>query len=177
MQYQQQQYQQHYQQSYQPPYQQQYHQQYQQQSTRPSYPQASSPQSMHSTFQSTSSLSSLGSMSTSPTQSHMHSRSSPVLSSAPLPSPSAERQPAGDNYFGAMQSTTRQTFTQPCQQQMQSFPQQPQRQTSNQHQGQRGHGGGMPDTAPFLDGFNLLAEAAKRAEMAVLMRDLDDLEM
>jgi len=35
----------------------------------------------------------------------------------------------------------------------------------------------MPDTAPFLDGFNLLAEAAKRAEMAVLMRDLDDLEM
>lgn len=170
----------------------QYHQQmdtrynqYQQQSSRPSYPQVSSAESMHSNFPSSTSVSSLASMSTSPTQTTMHSRSSPILSSAPLPSPTAERQAAGGNYFGQMSGQSSQTFVQPWRQRTNSISEhqqqhhQPQsRQPSvDGHQGQMGQGGGMAETAPFLQGFNLLAEAAKRAEMAVLMRDLGDFEM
>jgi len=126
----------------------------------------------------------------------MHSRQSPVLSSAPLPSPDAQREPEGGNYFGAMMPApamqqSSQLFQQqntslsqghqyPRQQQAyQQHQQQPQQQQhfSAHHQGQRGLNRGAPETAPYLQGFNLLAEAAKRAEMAVLMRDLDDLEM
>ncbi|KAL1297498.1 hypothetical protein AAFC00_005017 [Neodothiora populina] len=156
--------------------------------SRPSYPQVNSPNTMHSTFQSTTSLSSLGSISTSPSQTNMHSRQSPVMSSAPLPSPTAERQPCcGDNYFAPMQGPTMQASAQSFNnqqfqsfnnQQFQSLPQQPQQQAFPGYQGQRGgHGGGVPETAPYLQGFNLLAEAAKRAEMAVLMRDLGEFEM
>jgi len=32
----------------------------------------------------------------------------------------------------------------------------------------------MPETAPFLRDFNLVAEAAKRAQVACLTRDLGD---
>ncbi|KAI7302990.1 hypothetical protein KC315_g15871 [Hortaea werneckii] len=40
--------------------------------------------------------------------------------------------------------------------------------------GQRGNEGGAPETAPFLQDFNLVAEAAKRAQMACLERDLGE---
>lgn len=40
--------------------------------------------------------------------------------------------------------------------------------------GQRGSEGGVPETAPFLQDFNLVAEAAKRAQMACLERDLGE---
>ncbi|KAI6859719.1 hypothetical protein KC338_g7248 [Hortaea werneckii] len=40
--------------------------------------------------------------------------------------------------------------------------------------GQRGNEGGVPETAPFLQDFNLVAEAAKRAQMACLERDLGE---
>lgn len=43
--------------------------------------------------------------------------------------------------------------------------------------GQRGDGGGTPETAPFLKDFNLVAEAAKRAQMACLMRDMGEVEL
>jgi hypothetical protein len=33
----------------------------------------------------------------------------------------------------------------------------------------------VPETAPFLNDFNLVAEAAKRAQMACLSRDLGDI--
>jgi len=68
-----------------------------------------------------------------------------------------------------------QSFGQSFGQQSSSIPQQPQFQ--QQHQSQRVSTKSMNETAPYLQGFNLLAEAAKRAEMAVLMRDLDDFEM
>ena len=35
----------------------------------------------------------------------------------------------------------------------------------------------MSNGAPFLPDFNLVAEAAKRAQMAVLMRDLDEVAL
>jgi hypothetical protein len=35
--------------------------------------------------------------------------------------------------------------------------------------------GGAPETAPFLKDFNLVAEAAKRAQMACLTRDFGDI--
>lgn len=41
--------------------------------------------------------------------------------------------------------------------------------------GQRGDGGGVPETAPFLQDFNLVAEAAKRAQMACLARDMGEI--
>lgn len=65
------------------------------------------------------------------------------------------------------------------QQQQQRIPQQQQQQQqqqamSGQYLGQRGDGGGTPETAPFLKDFNLVAEAAKRAQVACLTRDLGD---
>lgn len=47
--------------------------------------------------------------------------------------------------------------------------------TGQHHGGQRGNGGGAPETAPFLKDFNLVAEAAKRAQVACLTRDLDEI--
>ncbi|KAH9826039.1 hypothetical protein Tdes44962_MAKER03822 [Teratosphaeria destructans] len=84
--------------------------------------------------------------------------------SAPLPSPSTQQQPA--SYFGSLAHTSH----------PQSLPRIP---AGQQHQtpgytGQRGAGGGVPETQPFLQDFNLVAEAAKRAQMACLARDLGD---
>ncbi|KAI6952878.1 hypothetical protein D0869_13926 [Hortaea werneckii] len=45
---------------------------------------------------------------------------------------------------------------------------------SSSYMGQRGNEGGVPETAPFLQDFNLVAEAAKRAQMACLERDLGE---
>lgn len=153
--------------------------QYQPPVTRSACPQISSPTSIHSTYQSSTCVSSLTSMSTSPSQTNMHSRQSPVLSSAPLPSPTGERQPAGGHYFGSIQPDSTQSQVQPFQiheSQLQSSFQQ----ASQHHQSPTRRGsevGGGQETAPYLQGFNLLAEAAKRAEMAVMMRDLGELEM
>ncbi|KAI5370295.1 hypothetical protein Slin15195_G011730 [Septoria linicola] len=125
---------------------------------RPSYPQHTSGPS--SAFSSLASLASVNN-SAMPQSSQL----SVPGSSAPLPSPSTQ-QPA--NYFGSLapQATTSQR----------SDPQQ-QRMASLQQQacfvGQR-HSGGAPETAPFLQDFNLVAEAAKRAQMACLSRDLDE---
>lgn len=82
--------------------------------------------------------------------------------SAPLPSPLAAQQSA--NYFGSISANT--------------AVYQDRRDTSSTYVGQRGgDSGGAPETAPFLDNFNLVAEAAKRAQMACLMRDLGDVEL
>lgn len=97
--------------------------------------------------------------------------------SAPLPSPTNSHQPS--HYFGSL-----------AQAQQQPHPSQQQSRIPLQgHQavgaggggaaflGQRGGQGGnagLPETAPFLNDFNLVAEAAKRAQMACLSRDLGD---
>ncbi|KXS99613.1 hypothetical protein AC578_9899 [Pseudocercospora eumusae] len=129
---------------------------------RPPYPQvtqqtSSSTSTATSFFQSSSSVSSLSSTGSS--------TMSPA-SSAPLPSPSVEQHPV--NYF------SRAPTSHPAQQSRLSQQQQQQQPLAPQYVGQRGDGGGAPETAPLLSNFGLLAEAAKRAQMACLSRDLGD---
>ncbi|CAK4032460.1 Hypothetical predicted protein [Lecanosticta acicola] len=141
-------------------------QQHQQQQPRPSYlhiqTQSPSSSSTSSVFQSTSSLASLSSIN-QPQSSQMPE------SSAPLPSP-AVNQPM--SYFGSIASQPT-TTSHPAQQQR--APAQAQQAAGSHYVGQRGDGGGVPETAPFLQDFNLVAEAAKRAQMACLSRDLGDI--
>lgn len=141
-------------------------QQRQQYLQRPTYPQvqapSASPSTTSSVFQSTSSLASLSSIN----QAGGMPQSS--QSSAPLPSPAANNQ--SGSYFPSQQQ--QQPTSHPAQQQR--IPQQTQQQAGSHYVGQRGDGGGVPETAPFLQDFNLVAEAAKRAQMACLSRDLGD---
>lgn len=141
-------------------------------SQRPSYPQNSSDSAStsatSSAFNSSSSLSytttSTGSTST-PSAANM---SQQMFTSAPMPSPSVVQR---QNYFGTMssQGPTSHPDGQSSQQHRTSVCQ--------QHMGQRGNGAGAPETAPFLQDFNLVAEAAKRAQTACLMRDFDEMEL
>ena len=70
---------------------------------------------------------------------------------APISSPTSARQQSG--------STSTQSFAQPPQPQQQQHKQK----TSG------------PSTDVFIQNLNLVAEAAKRAEMAVLMRDMESI--
>ncbi|KXL42870.1 hypothetical protein M433DRAFT_136170 [Acidomyces richmondensis BFW] len=142
---------------------------------RPCYPQITTPSAplsaSQSVFQSTSSLSSVSSYNHAPQSSpNMLSQQTPTFAaaSAPLPSPSSSQHPPANYFNSIVQSPPGQV----------SHPQQQQRLPTGQHSsyiGQRGGGqGGTPETAPFLRDFNLVAEAAKRAQMACLARDLGD---
>jgi len=140
------------------------------QQQRPAYPQIAAQSApitpAGSAFQSSSSLASVNSMNLNSQQQAGLQVQQPGFASAPLPSPSAQ-QPAG--YFGAFSQAA--PTSHPSQQAR--IPQ------SNQMQagfsGQRGGStGGSSETAPFLQDFSLVAEAAKRAQMACLARDLGD---
>ena len=144
------------------------------QSLRPPYPQAA-PQSAptspsSSVFQSSSSLASIHSINTSVAVAQRSPSMQQIqhggYASAPLPSPSGNQPQA---YFGSFQQSA--PTSHPSQQQR--IPQQGQT-VAGTYLGQRGDGGGTPETAPFLKDFNLVAEAAKRAQMACLARDLGD---
>ena len=146
----------------------------QQQTQRPPYPQVA-PQSAPtspttSVFQSSSSLASISSINTAAaaaTQrtSTMMQTQQDGFASAPLPSPSSS-QPNG--YFTSFMQQP--PTSHPAQQQRI-----PQSQTvAGTYLGQRGDGGGTPETASFLKDFNLVAEAAKRAQMACLTRDMGE---
>lgn len=142
---------------------------------RPPYPQLptqSAPASAStSVFQSSSSLASLSSIQ----QSNAVPQSSPNMlqqqtpwASAPLPSPSTQ-QPM--SYFGSLSQSQHAPTSHPGQQRV---PQQYQAAPSGPYFGQRGDGRGVSETAPFLKDFSLVAEAAKRAQMACLTRDLGE---
>jgi len=138
---------------------------------RPTYPQISS----DSTSTSTSSSAFNSSASLSYTSTPGGSSSTPaanmpqqMFSSAPMPSPSvAQRQ----HYFGSVSAQG------PTSHPEQQASQQHRTSVCQQHMGQRGNGHGAPETAPFLQDFNLVAEAAKRAQTACLMRDFDEMEL
>lgn len=112
------------------------------------------------------------SVATNPGQSPTMEQKPQRLSSAPLPSPSQTEQA---NYFEAMrvQSQHQQQAQQAFQQGFQQMAQQ-QQPNGAQHMGPQG---GSPETASFLSNLNLVAEAAKRAQMACLMRDFGDVEL
>lgn len=120
---------------------------------RPTFPhlQASSSSQSSSYFSSTSSIAS----------------SSPA-SSAPLPSPSST-QPQHQGFFGSLnhQSQQSQPQRQPVQRHS-SFEYQPNRD---------GAGATASETTNYLNQAALLAEAAKRAQMAVVMRDIEGMEL
>ncbi|OQN95641.1 hypothetical protein B0A48_18240 [Cryoendolithus antarcticus] len=138
-------------------------------SQRPSYPQLSTQSSSASSsaFQSSSSLNSIA----SPNSAHPSSRLNMPpqgYTSAPLPSPSSAQSQR--SYFGSIGGSTQASH--PSSQQSRLPAQQQQA-----FVGQRGNGAGAPETTPFLKDFNLVAEAAKRAQMACLMRDMGDVEL
>lgn len=139
---------------------------------RPSYPQISSDNTSTSTpssaFNSSSSLSYTTSPSGSSSTPSATNMPQQMFTSAPMPSPSvAQRQ----NYFGSASAQG------PTSHPEQHTSQQHRTSVCQQHMGQRGNGNGVPETAPFLQDFNLVAEAAKRAQTACLMRDFDEMEL
>ncbi|KAK4952694.1 hypothetical protein LTR10_009500 [Elasticomyces elasticus] len=89
--------------------------------------------------------------------------------SAPLPSPSQGNQQQM-SYFASMSPQSQAPTSHPAQSRIPA-----QMQQNNAYMGQRGDGGGRPETAPFLQDFRLLEEAAKRAQMACLSRDLNEI--
>jgi hypothetical protein len=84
-----------------------------------------------------------------------------------MPSPSATR-PQQQGFFGSYGGQ------QQSQQQMQPLQRHP---TLEYQPNREGAGTTASETANFLSQAALLAEAAKRAQMAVVMRDLDGMEL
>ncbi|EON64092.1 hypothetical protein W97_03322 [Coniosporium apollinis CBS 100218] len=94
-----------------------------------------------------------------------HSRQT---STAPLPSPTAQAAGA-PQYFGSLNpQMPAQAQSRPQGQRQQSYEYRPDR---------TGAGTTAQETANLLNYNALVAEAAKRAQMAVLMRDMGEMEM
>ncbi|KAF7594924.1 hypothetical protein BBP40_007960 [Aspergillus hancockii] len=87
----------------------------------------------------------------------------------PIPPHHPTHQPPDSQYYHQVQ--------QGQQVQHQQFPESgtggPQQQQSESYPHQVSGSGGPTATAPFLRDFSLVAEAAKRAQMSVVMRDLE----
>ncbi|KAF2452075.1 hypothetical protein P171DRAFT_347718 [Karstenula rhodostoma CBS 690.94] len=91
-------------------------------------------------------------------------------SSAPVPSPASPSQPP-QNFFGSLNGQSQSQQAQPEMppiQRYRSFEYQPNRDAAGRSAG---------ETQNFLNQTALLAEAAKRAQMACVMRDLDSMEL
>jgi hypothetical protein len=156
-------------------------------SRRPPYPAlpTSSATSSSSAFQhSTSSITSTQSAhSASSATGSDQSCSSPLdrhYSHAPLPSPTVSQ----GAFFGSLGQMSQQQMLQL--QQLQQLQQQQQQQQQSQGQQMAGYqyqpdrsgaGATAQETNSYINQYALLAEAAKRAEMAVLERDLDGFEL
>ncbi|KAF2250880.1 hypothetical protein BU26DRAFT_517657 [Trematosphaeria pertusa] len=113
------------------------------------------------------------SQSSSVFQSYSSSKSSLAspspASSAPLPSPSAAH-PQHQGFFASLNGQQ--------EQQAQQQKQQPQRHPGFHYQPNRdGAGRTAAETTNYLNQAALLAEAAKRAQMAVVMRDIEGMEL
>ncbi|KAF2199465.1 hypothetical protein GQ43DRAFT_114653 [Delitschia confertaspora ATCC 74209] len=97
------------------------------------------------------------------THSSTSSFSSPSSESAPLPSPSTSYQ--NTSFFGSL-----------AHQQQQNAQTQPQS-TNDYRPSRDSTGRTTTETNAYLNDFALLAEAAKRAQMACLMRDMEGVEL
>ena len=96
----------------------------------------------------------------------MASQPSQSIDTASLASAAADTYSQAANQVSASKSLS-------TQMQAQSHPQ-----PSEDYYPHQVHGlGGPAATAPFLQDFSLVAEAAKRAEMSVMMRDLEGISL
>ena len=96
-----------------------------------------------------------------------------------------QQQPAQQQY--AQQAYSQQQYTQQQYAQQQQLQQQQQQQQQLQATGRveyysyqpdrSGAGATAQETARYISDYGLVAEAAKRAEMAVLMRDLEGVDL
>lgn len=119
-------------------------------------PASSSSSASSSAFQSTSNLSSL---------------SAPSPASAPLPSPSAQQH--SEPFFSSIGPQRPQQL-----QELYQRPQSPTQSLSFDYRPNReGAGCTAAETKSLLSEYALVAEAAKRAQMAVLMRDMEGVEL
>ncbi|KAJ4376280.1 hypothetical protein N0V83_001563 [Neocucurbitaria cava] len=88
-----------------------------------------------------------------------------------MPSPSSIPQQQQQQFYGSLNQQTQQPLQQ---QRMQA----PQRHPSFEYQPNRaGAGQTAAETTNYLNQAALLAEAAKRAQMACVMRDIGDMEL
>ncbi|KAF2015060.1 hypothetical protein BU24DRAFT_227753 [Aaosphaeria arxii CBS 175.79] len=101
-------------------------------------------------------------------QSSTSSLASSTPASAPLPSPSTRQNQTQDFFTNA----SRQQNAQQHQQQPAVSPMDYSYQPNRQGAGQT-----AAETTNFLNQTGLLAEAAKRAQMAVVMRDIEGMEL
>jgi len=103
--------------------------------------------------------------------SSLSSLSAPPLASAPLPSPSTQQHP--EPFFSSLDSQRPQ--------QLQELYQQPQSPTQppsfDYRPNREGAGRTAAETISLLSEYALVAEAAKRAQMAVLIREMEGVEL
>ena len=114
----------------------------------------------------------------SPSASHTTSCSSMASRSSTTPAPpvAPSTSPQQQQFFGSLNEQAQQPQQQ--QQQHQEKPMQAQRHPSFDYQPNRtGAGQTATETTNYLNQTGLLAEAAKRAQMACVMRDLDGMEL
>ena len=97
------------------------------------------------------------------------------MSSAPLPSPNGTQQ----GFFRSLnaQQPQRQQQQQQSQAAAQRIPVQRQSSFNDYVPDRTGAGATAAETATYLSEYALLAEAAKRAQMAVVMRDIEGMEL
>lgn len=96
--------------------------------------------------------------------------------SAPLPSPTSQQS----QYFAPFpQSQMAPQYAQQQQQSQQPQQQQSQQQSSDYHYSpdRSASGSTAQETSTFIGNYALVAEAAKRAQMAVLMREMEGVEL
>lgn len=101
-------------------------------------------------------------------------------SAAPLSSPTMSSAPQQQHFFGSLNQPQQQQpqQSQQQQQQQQQQPLQLQRHPSYEYQPNRqGAGATQSETAAYLNSAALLAEAAKRASLQVVMRDIEEMEL
>jgi len=97
---------------------------------------------------------------------------------APLPSPSAsDLEPAWPRSQSAMPHVSNTHFQQPQAATVMQPNFMNQQSHPYGHQNQQGMTNNPAATTSFLKDFNLVAEAAKRAQMAVVMRDLEGISL